>query len=61
VLLERAGLIDTKLSSSLARLAGFRNVIVHGYERVSLAVVEDIVRHRLIDLENFAQAMAALA
>lgn len=61
VLLERAGLIDTKLSSSLARLAGFRNVIVHGYERVSLTVVEDIVRHRLIDLENFAQAMAALA
>ena len=61
VLLQQAGLIDNTLAASLAQLAGFRNVIVHGYERVSLAVVEDIVRHRLMDLEAFAQVMAALA
>lgn len=60
-LLQQAGLIDADLAASMARLAGFRNVIVHGYERVSLEVVEDVVRHRLGDLEAFADQMAHLA
>ena len=60
-LLQQAGLIDADLAASMARLAGFRNVIVHGYERVSLDVVEDVVRHRLGDLESFADQMARLA
>lgn len=60
-LLQQAGLIDADLAASMARLAGFRNVIVHGYERVSLDVVEDVVRHRLGDLETFADQMARLA
>lgn len=60
-LLQQAGLIDADLAASMARLAGFRNVIVHGYERVSLEVVEDVVRHRLGDLEAFADQMARLA
>jgi len=60
-LLQQAGLIDASLAASMARLAGFRNVIVHGYERVSLEVVEDVIRHRLGDLETFADRMARLA
>lgn len=60
-LLQQAGLIDADLAASMARLAGFRNVIVHGYERVSLDVVEDVVRYRLGDLEAFADQMARLA
>ena len=52
-LLARAGWIDGALAAHLSRMAGFRNVLVHGYDDVDLAVVEDIVRHRLDDLLQF--------
>lgn len=52
-LLARAGWLDGPLADQLSRMAGFRNVLVHGYDDVDLAVVEDIVRHRLDDLLQF--------
>jgi uncharacterized protein YutE (UPF0331/DUF86 family) len=52
-LLAKAGWIDADLATQLSRMAGFRNVLVHGYADVDLAVVEDIVRHRLDDLLRF--------
>lgn len=53
VLLEQSGWIEVELSRSLQRMAGFRNVLVHGYADVDLCVVEDAVRSRLEDLERF--------
>lgn len=44
---------DRDLGERLAKMAGFRNVLVHGYDDVDLAVVEDLVRHRLGDLLEF--------
>jgi uncharacterized protein YutE (UPF0331/DUF86 family) len=38
-------------------MAGFRNVLVHGYDEVDLQVVEDIVANRLDDLLRFARAV----
>lgn len=52
-LLVRAEWIDGGLAEHLSRMAGFRNVLVHGYDDVDLAVVEDIVRNRLDDLLQF--------
>jgi uncharacterized protein YutE (UPF0331/DUF86 family) len=52
-LLARAGWLDGALADRLSRMAGFRNVLVHGYDDVDLAVVEDIVRNRLDDLLAF--------
>jgi uncharacterized protein YutE (UPF0331/DUF86 family) len=49
-LLARAGWIESPLASRLSAMAGFRNILVHGYDTVDLAIVEDIVRHRLEDL-----------
>jgi uncharacterized protein YutE (UPF0331/DUF86 family) len=47
------------LSPEFARrfraVAGFRNVIVHGYLSVDLGVVEDILRRRLPDFVEFAE------
>lgn len=60
-LMQGAGLIELPLAESLARLAGFRNLIVHGYERVNLAIVEDIVLNHLDDLEDFARCVQRLA
>jgi uncharacterized protein YutE (UPF0331/DUF86 family) len=58
-LLERAGWVPPALADTLRRMAGFRNVLVHGYDTVDLAVVRDVVEHRLDDLLRFADAIRA--
>ena len=52
-LLERAGWLTPALRSELARMAGFRNVLVHGYVAVDAAIVRDVLEHRLGDIESF--------
>lgn len=54
VLLENAGWIEADLSGSLQRMAGFRNVLVHGYAEVDLGIVEQAACSGLDDLEAFA-------
>jgi uncharacterized protein YutE (UPF0331/DUF86 family) len=56
-LLERGGWLAPDLADTLRRMAGFRNVLVHGYDTVNLAVVRDVVEHRLDDLLQFANAI----
>jgi len=56
-LLARDHWIDDVLADSLRRMVGFRNVLVHGYDEVDLRVVQDVVAHRLVDLETFAAAV----
>lgn len=53
-LLERAGWIDPALAGSLRDMAGFRNVLVHGYDTVDLAIVRDVVERHLDELLLFA-------
>jgi uncharacterized protein YutE (UPF0331/DUF86 family) len=57
-LLARAGWLDAKMAGELSRMAGFRNVLVHGYDDVDLAVVDDIVRNRLDDLLRFVAVIS---
>jgi uncharacterized protein YutE (UPF0331/DUF86 family) len=52
-LLESAGWIASDLSDALQRMAGFRNVLVHGYAEVDLGIVEDAASAGLVDLERF--------
>lgn len=52
-LLARAGIIDERLASTLRDMAGFRNVLVHGYQDVDLTVVESVLRDHLDDLLDF--------
>jgi len=56
-LLARAGKVDDRLAATLRDMAAFRNVIVHGYQDVDLAIVEDVVRNHLDDLLAFVAAM----
>ncbi|HYU43095.1 MAG TPA: DUF86 domain-containing protein [Vicinamibacteria bacterium] len=56
-LLARAGKLPADLAATLRDLAGFRNVIVHGYQDVDLAVVEDVLRNHLGDLLAFVAAV----
>ena len=54
-LLEKAGYVSRELSTELEKMAGFRNILVHGYDSVDLTIVKDIVENRLGDLEHFAK------
>jgi len=56
-LLERDGWVPSELSARLAAMAGFRNVLVHGYDDVDLAVVRDVLISRLGDLDAFVQCI----
>lgn len=56
-LLPRDGWIAPELAGDLRRMAGFRNVLVHGYDDVDLRVVQDVVANHLDDLLTFADAV----
>lgn len=56
-LLARGGWIPNEQVPPLRRMAGFRNVVVHGYQEVDLEIVEDVVRRRLVDLLSFAETI----
>ena len=56
-LLVKAGKLEPSLTATLRDMAGFRNVIVHGYQDVDLGVVEDVVRNHLDDLLSFVAAI----
>jgi uncharacterized protein YutE (UPF0331/DUF86 family) len=58
-LLARRGLLPADLCDRLGRMAGFRNVLVHGYQDVNLDVVRDILANRLDDLLTYARAIRA--
>jgi uncharacterized protein YutE (UPF0331/DUF86 family) len=46
-----------ELAATMGRMAGFRNIVVHGYGGVNLEIAKDIVAHRLADLTTFATAI----
>lgn len=56
-LLTRAGFVDADLARQLRRMAGFRNILVHGYQEVDLAIVRDVLEHRLDDLLAYVRAI----
>ncbi|MYI74317.1 MAG: DUF86 domain-containing protein [Acidobacteria bacterium] len=56
-LLARAGWLEAPLAETLADMAGFRNVLVHGYDTVDVRIVRDVVEHRLGDLLQFAEVV----
>jgi uncharacterized protein YutE (UPF0331/DUF86 family) len=53
-LLERAGWIEPGLSSRMQAMVGFRNVVVHDYQRLSLEVVKSILEDHLNGFRTFA-------
>lgn len=56
-LLARNGWLSAELTAQLRDMAGFRNIIIHCYATVDLAIVRDIVEHRLEDLAYFVSAV----
>jgi len=56
-LLLRAGWLPEAVAERCEALAGFRNILVHGYQTVDLRIVRDVVEHRLDDLLAFVAAI----
>lgn len=52
--LAEIGVVSAAFAAALRPLAGFRNVLVHGYLQVDLAVVERVLKEKLTDLDQFA-------
>lgn len=52
-LLARHKVISHDLSQRLQKMVGFRNIAVHNYEKVDLAVVRSILKNNLGDFEEF--------
>jgi uncharacterized protein YutE (UPF0331/DUF86 family) len=56
-LLADADVISPALADRLARAAGFRNLLVHAYARLDLALVHAIALHGPEDLRAFLAAL----
>lgn len=52
--LAELSVLSAEFASRLRPIAGFRNVLVHGYLQVDLDILEQVLRDRLAELEEFA-------
>jgi uncharacterized protein YutE (UPF0331/DUF86 family) len=58
--LALAGLLDRELGARLMRGAGFRNAVVHVYEKLSLSITFESAKSGPADLRAFLAAMRKL-
>ncbi len=56
-LLAAHGWIPREDMARLGEMAGFRNLIVHGYARIELARVVGVLQENLDDLSGFVEAL----
>lgn len=57
--LAELSVLSGEFASRLRPIAGFRNVLVHGYLQVDLDIVQRVMRESLQDLEDFARHVEA--
>jgi uncharacterized protein YutE (UPF0331/DUF86 family) len=55
-LLQQAGLITIEQMNGLQAMIGFRNTLVHQYQKLNLQIIVDLIEHHLRELLDFAQA-----
>lgn len=53
--LAELSVLPAEFAARLRPIAGFRNVLVHGYLQVDLSVVEEVLKNKLDELEEFAR------
>ncbi|MDA3809732.1 MAG: DUF86 domain-containing protein [Spirochaetaceae bacterium] len=52
-ILEKNKIIDEKLSLSLQRMVGFRNIAVHNYQNLNLDIVQAVIENHIQDPMRF--------
>ena len=58
-ILARNGWVSQDLSPTLRKMAGFRNVLVHGYATVDPELLRTVAGRHLDDLESYVAAIRA--
>lgn len=53
-MLMGAGVVSQDLAERLMRMVGFRNLAVHQYHRLDIAIVRAVIETRLDDLTDFS-------
>ena len=56
-LLRDAGIINEVLTSRMESMSGFRNIAVHDYRAMDIAILKSILSKHLKDLEDFYTAV----
>ena len=56
-ILAQNKIISNQLSKKMIQMVGFRNRIIHEYEKVDLRIVYDVWRKNLGDIERFCKAI----
>jgi uncharacterized protein YutE (UPF0331/DUF86 family) len=56
-ILAEAQLLSPELGDALARMVGFRNILVHDYTRLDPAIVVRVLQKDLLDLLQFRDAV----
>lgn len=56
-ILQRNSVIALDLSERLQNMVHFRNISVHEYTKLDLAIMELVLEKRLVDLEDFYSAV----
>lgn len=58
-LLRQAGVIEEDLTRQLQKMVRFRNIIIHPYEQLELAILRNVITANLNDLLAFGQRVLA--
>lgn len=56
-ILKDKGVITEELGEKLIAMVGFRNRVIHEYEKLNLDIVYDIWQNRIQDIEKFCLAV----
>lgn len=56
-LLEAAGRIDAELATVMRAMVGFRNVVVHAYQRLDVAVLQGVIERSRHDLTRLCSSL----
>ena len=59
-ILSREKLIPADLALKLIKMVGFRNTLIHEYQELDIALMEDVIRNHLDDLIQFTNAILAI-
>lgn len=50
-------LIDENMANKLKAMVGFRNIAVHDYQAINIAIVQQIIKKDLADLKKFTKVI----
>ena len=51
--LHDKGVIPRDLTDKIVAMVGFRNIIIHEYERIDLEIVYEVIHKDVVDIKNF--------